>query len=61
MTGDLSFLSSFSSLTSLLKTEDVNEHARKTADIATCFSRANASDIGVEGRARSAFLVIGRV
>lgn len=49
MTGDLSpFVSRSESLTRVLKTDEVSRHARSTADTASSFSSAKASDIIIE-------------
>jgi len=51
VTGLLSPLTSVSPATSLLKTVMVSAHARRTAAMATCCSRANGTGMGVkEGR-----------
>lgn len=48
VTGDLSPLVNFSFLTNLLKTDEVNEHALRTADIATSLSMAYNRDISIQ-------------
>jgi hypothetical protein len=54
VTGDLSPFVSVSALTSFLNTDAVSPHARETAAIATCFSRAYAAamifEVGAEER-----------